>query len=269
VTQTSFDSALEQKEGSAEAREAARSGLSIGSSRACVIIPAYESEATVGAVIVDLLGVLASARDEDILVVDDGSRDETGCIARSKGARVFRQPENRGKGAALVRGLEEARALGYEVALAVDADGQHSATSARDVLHASEDPRALVLGVRDLRKEGAPWKNRFSNRISNLFLSWFARRVLEDTQCGLRRYPVRETLALGARAHGYAFEAEVVLRASAAGIPIVEKRVRVFYPPEEERVTHFDSVRDPFRIVIVVIRTVRDLRRGEHSSKRR
>jgi glycosyltransferase involved in cell wall biosynthesis len=253
VTQALFDSNL---------------GLSVGPSRACVIIPAYEAAATLGAVIVDLRQTLA-ARDEDILVIDDGSRDETGRVARSTGSRVFRQPENRGKGAALVRGLEEARALGYGVALAVDADGQHPATSARDVLYASEDPRALVLGVRDLRTEGAPWKNQVSNGISNLFLSWFAGRALGDTQCGLRRYPVEDTLALGSRAPGYAFESEVLLRASAAGIPIVETPVHVVYPPEEERVTHFDSVRDPMRIVVAVVRTLRDLPRlGRESGTR-
>ncbi len=265
MTQASFDGPLGDEKGEAEAKSDDPEGLRVGGSRACVLIPAYESEATVGAVVDGLRGVFPEARPEDILVVDDGSRDDTGRVARSTGARVFRQPANGGKGAALVRGLEEARALGYDVALSVDADGQHPAASAREVLRASDDPGALVLGVRDLHRDGAPWKNRLSNGISNLFLSWFARRALSDTQCGLRRYPVRETLALGARAPGYAFEAEVLLRASAAGVPIVEKSVRVVYPKEEERVTHFDSVRDPMRIVVAVVRTLseRPRRKGD------
>jgi hypothetical protein len=143
--------------------------------------------------------------------------------------------------------------------LTVDADGQHPATSAREILCADAPPEALVLAVRDLAREGAPRANRFSNTISNFFLSRFARRPLADTQCGLRRYPVEATLALDARANGYAFEAEVLLRAARRGVPIHEKAVHVVYPPERERRTHFDSVRDPARIIACVLMTLREL----------
>lgn len=264
MTQACFSRTVGPETGSDE-----EMGLRVGESKACVIIPAFESATTVAAVIVDLLRSLARIRVQDILVVDDGSRDGTAYVAESMGVRVFTQPNNRGKGAALVRGLVEARANGYDVALTVDADGQHPAASATEVLHASNDPQALVLGVRDLQKEKAPWKNRFSNGVSNFFLSWFCRQTLSDTQCGLRRYPVKSTLALGANAKGYAFEAEVLLRASAAGFPIVQRSVHVVYPPEEERVTHFDSVRDPVRIVVAVVRTLRELPRLKRTSSQR
>jgi glycosyltransferase involved in cell wall biosynthesis len=238
-------------------------GLRVGTAPACVIIPAYQASATLRQVIEDLMTTLPEIRASEILVVDDGSTDETWIVGRRGGARVFRQPKNAGKGAALMRGLEEARTLGYEVALTVDADGQHPATSAREILAASDEPRALVLGVRNLRDEGAPWANQFSNGISNFFLSTFARRRLFDTQCGLRRYPVLGTLSLGARAQGYAFEAEILLRAAATGMPIVQKEIRVYYPPEQERITHFDSVRDPMKIVATVLGTVYELRSRE------
>jgi glycosyltransferase involved in cell wall biosynthesis len=239
-------------------------GLRVGSARACILIPAYQASGTLDDVIVELRRAFPEARAEEVLVVDDGSSDDTAVVARSSGASVLSYPKNRGKGAALVRGLQEADALGYDVALTVDADGQHPAASAREVFLASNDPGDLVLGVRDLAGEGAPRANRFSNQISNFFLSAFARRRLADTQCGLRRYPVKTTLAFGARSAGYAFEAEVLLRASAARVRIVEKRVRVFYPPEHQRVTHFDSVRDPMRIIRTVLATVYDLGTRRH-----
>jgi len=234
--------------------------LFVGSTRACVIVPAYEAAASIARVLDELTATLPCAPGS-IVVVDDGSTDDTAGLAERAGAHVVRCGRNGGKGAALVRGLEEAASLGFGVALTVDADGQHPASSAAQLLAASPDPKVLILGIRDLARDGAPRKNRFSNGISNFFLSLFAGQVLKDTQCGLRRYPVGETLALGARATGYAFEAEVILRAIAAGIEIVERPVRVFYPPEEERLTHFDSVKDPMRIIGAVVRTLVDLRR--------
>jgi glycosyltransferase involved in cell wall biosynthesis len=222
---------------------------------ACAVVPAFDAGGTVGAVVDQLRRQL----DVPVIVVDDGSADSTSEVARARGATVLRHERNRGKGAAIVTGLREAARVGASLVVTVDADGQHPSMSAGEVLRGSPDPNALVLGVRDLVRDGAPRSNQFGNAVSNLFLSTFSGRPLRDTQCGLRRYPVRETLALGARATGYAFEAEVVLRAVAAGLPIVEVPVAVVYPPPAERMTHFRNVRDPVRIVATVVRTVLEL----------
>jgi glycosyltransferase involved in cell wall biosynthesis len=223
---------------------------------ACALVPAFDAGETVGAVLDDLRRTLGLP----VIVVDDGSTDPTAAVAGAHGAEVVRHPRNLGKGAALATGLREAARRGFQVAVTVDADGQHPAASARRVLEADADPRALVLGIRDLVRDGAPRSNRFGNGVSNFFLSVFAGRSLRDTQCGLRRYPVAETLALGSRAHGYAFEAEVILRALAAGLPVLQIPVEVVYPRAEDARSHFRSVRDPARIVATVVRTVLDLR---------
>jgi glycosyltransferase involved in cell wall biosynthesis len=222
-------------------------------------VPAYDAAATVGRVVDDL-------RDElgvPVVVVDDGSSDATGYVAGARGAEVLRHDRNRGKGEAILTGLRYALRTGARVAVTVDADGQHPAGAARTVLEASADARALVLGIRDLAGAGAPRANRFGNGVSNFFLSAFAGRPLRDTQCGLRRYPVEDTLALATRARGYAFEAEIVLRAVAAGWPLVEVEIPVVYPPEGERRSHFRKVRDPARIVATVVRTALELQRAK------
>ncbi|HXN33762.1 MAG TPA: glycosyltransferase family 2 protein [Polyangiaceae bacterium] len=226
--------------------------------RTCGVVPALDAAETIGQVVDDLRACL----QVPVIVVDDGSRDATGRIAKAHGANVVQHELNRGKGAAIRSGLVEAARLGFDVVVTADADGQHPGGSARVVLEGSDDRRALVLGVRDLVHDNAPRSNRFGNGVSNFFLSVFARKPLRDTQCGLRRYPVAETLALGARARGYAFEAEVVLRAVAAGLPIVEVPVGVLYPSGGLRHSHFRSVRDPARIVGVVVKTVLELRLG-------
>ena len=232
------------------------------STRACAIVPAYEAERTVGAVVRAL--VQAWPERDAVYVIDDGSRDRTAAEARAAGARVIVQPRNFGKGAALRRGMAIARDAGFDVAVSVDADGQHPPDEAARLLTVDADASALVLGVRDLERDGAPRANRMSNGISNFFLSLFTRRPLLDTQCGLRRYPLALTMGLDGRDEGYAFEAEIILRAVAGGVRIVEEPVRVVYPPAHERVSHFHSVRDPARIVARVVRTLvltRGLRR--------
>jgi glycosyltransferase involved in cell wall biosynthesis len=233
--------------------------------RACAIVPAFCAERTIAGVLVELRAELGLP----VIVVDDGSTDGTAVTARAAGARVIAHASNRGKGRALRTALAAAHADGFEVAVSVDADGQHPARSARRVLEAAreQDPGALVLGVRDLAAAGAPAANQWSNGVSNYWLSLFLRRAMRDTQCGLRRYPIARTLALGARADGYAFEAEVLLRAAHAGVPIVEQPIDVVYPPESERVSHFDPVRDPARIVVTVLRTLAELRRQVHTSR--
>ncbi len=222
---------------------------------ACVLVPAYQAEKTLAKVIEDLRAVLPDLADA-ILVIDDGSTDATAAIARSAGCQLVTHPVNRGKGAALRSGLEAARDAGFTIALSVDADGQHPADAALQVLNGGGGPAALVLGVRQLESAGAPRKNQISNGISNFFISRFAGRPLQDTQCGLRRYPIHTTLALGARGDGYDFEAEVLLRAIWRGVPIVETSVRVLYP--EDRTTHFHVVRDPWRIVRTVVAALGD-----------
>jgi glycosyltransferase involved in cell wall biosynthesis len=224
---------------------------------ACIVVPAFDAERTLGLVLSEIEAALPGV---DILVIDDGSRDRTAAIARERGVVVVpsrsrrgEPGENHGKGAALRTALEEALARGLRVMLSVDADGQHPAEEAARIFHSAAPDEALVLGVRDLAGAGAPRANRFSNAFSNFFLSRFAGRPLPDTQCGLRRYPVASTLALGVRGERYDFEAEVLLRAAWAGVPLAFEPIRVLYPPDRE--THFKLSEDPWRILANVLTT--------------
>jgi len=222
--------------------------------RSCAIIPAYQAARTVGEVARETRALWPDP--DAVIVVDDGSSDDTADIARAEGAIVLAHPNNRGKGAALRTAMTYALARGFDVAVTLDADAQHPPAEARRLLDVDPDPEAFVLGIRDLVGAGAPRANQMSNRISNFFLSLFCGRTLADTQCGLRRYPLAKTLSLGARDEGYAFEAEIILRAVAAGVRIVETPINVYYPPAGERVTHFHSVRDPARIIARVLTTL-------------
>jgi hypothetical protein len=222
--------------------------------RPAFVVPALDAAETVAQVVEDLRR--ETGEEVPVFVVDDGSRDDTAKVAARAGATVLPHPRNRGKGAAIRTGLAAALAAGFDVAVTVDADGQHPAEEAAKVLASPHSPRALVLGVRDFARSGAPTANRVGNAASNFFVSVFNWRRLRDTQCGLRRYPAAATLALRTSDQRFGFEAEVIFAARRSGIPVIEMPVRVIYPARRERKTHYRSVIDTLRIIHRIAVTV-------------
>ena len=224
--------------------------------KVAALIPAYQAAPTIGGVV----SAFASATTQcgqnvPVYVVDDGSTDDTGKQAQRAGAHVLRHTRNRGKGAALITGFRTLEQQGFDAAVTLDADGQHPVEEALRLAQLPLPQECLILGVRDLAVAGAPANSQFSNSLSNYFLSRFVGIQLDDTQCGLRRYPLPQTLRLGLRSPGYALEAEVILRAARARWSIHQTPVLVIYPPREQRISHFHVVRDPARIVWRVLQT--------------
>ena len=222
--------------------------------RPAVLIPALDAAETVGGVV---QGVRAELGDAiPIFVIDDGSRDATARAAEDAGATVLRHPKNLGKGAAIRTGLRAAGAFGCDVALTVDADGQHPPREAARLVDGCADPGALVLGTRDLLRSGAPRGNLVGNLVANFFVSVFTLRKFRDTQCGLRRYPIERTLALRAKDQRFGFEAEIIFAALRGGLPVVEVPVTAIYPPKNRHTTRYRSIKDTIHIVFRITWTI-------------
>ncbi|MCK5689866.1 glycosyltransferase family 2 protein, partial [Myxococcota bacterium] len=156
---------------------------------------------------------------------------------------------NRGKGAALQTGLREALQRGYSHIITLDADGQHfpeDIPSMRDA--ALEDPTAIWTGARDLSDDNVQGASRFGRSFSNFWLRVQTGVKLVDSQSGFRVYPIAPVLSLGLRASAYDFEVEVLTLGARAGIPLRSKPIGVYYPPPDERVSHFDKLWDNVRI---------------------
>jgi glycosyltransferase involved in cell wall biosynthesis len=115
------------------------------SPRTLVILPAYNEEGPLPGVLLELA---RWCPDLDVLVVDDGSRDNTAAVARSAGVAVARLPFNLGVGGALQTGFRYAVDHGYERAIQFDADGQHDATQVPVLLRALDEGADLVIGSR-------------------------------------------------------------------------------------------------------------------------
>ncbi len=214
-----------------------------------MLIPALDCEATVGEVVCG-----ARTHVSRVLVVDDGSRDATADAAKAAGAEVVRHAANRGKGAALRTGMRILQARGATHALTMDGDGQHLATELPALLRAAAaDPSALVLGARQHEPGSLAPIRVFGNRFANRWVRIACGAALDDTQSGLRVYPLRETLALGCRSDRFAFETEVLIRAVRTGRPVRSVPVAVYNPPPGERTSHFRAFSDPLRIVLTVV----------------
>jgi glycosyltransferase involved in cell wall biosynthesis len=220
--------------------------------RTAALVPAYNAGASIGAVVAGTRPVLSP-----VVVVDDGSSDDTAARAASAGAEVLRHAVNQGKGAALLTGMRHLERQGFARALTLDADGQHLPDQIPALLAAADAaPRAIVVGVR--RKEGFEIKRiaRFGNWVADRFMRWIAGQPLPDTQSGFRVYPVAATLVLRTRGTRYDFETEVLLRAARAGMPVLGVPVAVYYPPVAERISHYRPWADTLRIIRSVLRVV-------------
>ena len=209
----------------------------------CAVIPTYNNGGTVADVV---RGVLRQGLP--VIVVDDGSTDDT--AQRLEGLEIdkVRHTKNQGKGRALKSGLEEARRLGYRFALTLDADGQHDPVDI-PALVAAAGPRTLVIGSRNLTAEGMPAGNTFANRFSNFWFTVQTGRKLPDTQTGFRVYPLEDIPSLKLLTSRYEAELALLVFSAWKNLRIVPVPVRVYYP--EDRVSHFRPFADFARISVL------------------
>jgi len=211
-----------------------------------VIIPAYQAAASLPGVLRGLEPYCAPAR---VLVVDDGSTDGTSAAARPEGfdaLHLARHETNQGKGAALITGLRRARALGWEWAVTLDADGQHAPEDLEGFLSSRPGPRTGILnGCRARRGSRMPWHRRFSNASTTALVSRLAGRPVFDAQCGYRAYRLVLIDALP-EAGRFEWEAQALILAARAGWEIEKVPVRTVYAGEG---SHMRLAADTLRFV--------------------
>src|SRR6185369_5505444 len=138
--------------------------------------------------------------------------------------------------------------------LTMDGDGQHLSNQIPVLLGAAEESvPTLVVGARQVDNQSVAPIKLFGNRFANRWVEIACGIAIPDTQSGFRVYPLPEVSALGARARRFGYETEVLIRAVRAGIPIRSVPVQVYYPPIDERVSHFRPVLDTIRIIFIVL----------------
>jgi len=207
-------------------------------SSVCLVIPAYNEAKALGGVLdgVAQLGL-------DVLVVDDGSSDDTAAIAADAGVHLVRHETNRGKGVAIRTAIDWVLAREYGAALFLDADGQH--LPGEVPLFLAEYHRTgadLIVGSRMADTRSMPVHRRFANRFSSTLVSCLAGTRVTDSQSGYRLLSVRLLEQLRNRGGaGFDFETEMIIDAVRGGLGYAEVPISCVYGDER---SHYNPWRD-------------------------
>jgi len=229
--------------------------------KCCAIIPSYNHSEMVGELVrhVRELGL-------PTFIIDDGSDQPARAALKALHAPasevvVDRLETNRGKGAAVIRGFDLARAAGFTHALQIDADGQHDLSKLREFIALAEsNPDALIAGA-PIHDATMPRGRRIARSITHF---WVGVETLTthpvDTMCGLRLYPLEEvtkiqaTRRLGCRMD---FDVEIFVRLIRDGVPVLPVPVLVVYP--RGNLSNFNLVRDNWLITVMHARLVLEM----------
>jgi glycosyltransferase involved in cell wall biosynthesis len=210
-----------------------------------VLIPAYNAAHFIAETLTSLMRYVPKAH---IAVIDDGSQDGTAARAEALGVAVLRHEANRGKGTALMTGLQWARSRGWEWAVTMDADGQHSPEDLSAFQAASlPENTAIVVGRRRRSGSAMPPHRRFSNALTTRLISGLAGKPIHDAQSGYRAYRLAAVEKAGFPCEGrFEWESQVLVLCCRRGFSVAAAEVATVYT---ENGSHMRLVRDTLRFL--------------------
>lgn len=207
---------------------------------ACIIIPTFNESKEISRLIKEI-----KERKLFVLVVDDGSCDNTPQIATYAGAVVLRNEVNQGKGACLKRGFSYALENNFDAVVTMDGDGQHLPEDLFHFIHVAEGSKSdMFVGNRMLKTKNMPAIRIATNKFMSWFISLLSGQDIPDTQCGLRliKRVILEKVKL--KTSKYETESEIIIKASRLGFKIESIPVKTVYRGGKSRINPFiDTLR--------------------------
>ncbi len=217
--------------------------------RFAAVIPAYNEAERIGPVVEG-----ARRHVDAVVVVDDGSKDDTSKVASAAGAHVIRHETNLGKGRALETGLAWAADNGFDAAVTLDADGQHLPEEILRFTDAFRRYHAdIVLGTRMRDHKGMPFVRKMTNFLTSALISCVAGRRISDSQSGYRLLKCATACRLTLKGSRFDAEPEILVQASRRGMTIREVPITTVYGTEVEQIR---PLRDTARFVTLMLRLI-------------
>jgi glycosyltransferase involved in cell wall biosynthesis len=224
--------------------------------KGCALIPAYKEGQRIANVVRDVMAVCPN-----VVVVDDGSPDDTAEVAKAAGAMVIVHEVNKGKGAALNTGFDHAREKGYEFVVTLDGDGQHAADDIPGFIEAyAETGVPVIIGNRMSNTSTMPLIRRWTNQFMSWLLSRKMGQRVPDTQNGFRLYRTDVIPELPTGSQRFAAESEILLELAARGVTMGAVPIKVIYGDEKSKIHPF---RDTVRFFAMLKEYDRRVRRSE------
>ncbi len=206
----------------------------------CVLIPVLNESQAIGSVVESL-----RKRNLDVVVVDDGSTDDSGAIASQKGATVLRHDTKKGKGQSLRDGFRHIVERGYDGVVTMDGDGQHDAADLEQFIRLVERERpGVIVGNRMAKPDGMPWIRYLTNRLMSAIISLACGQRIPDTQCGYRYIDTGVLRNISLNCDDFEIETEMLMKAAKRGCRIYSVPIKTIYQDEESKINPLkDTVR--------------------------
>lgn len=212
------------------------------------IIPSFNESRTIGSVVNETISMGLK-----VLVVDDGSSDNTARVAMDNGALVIGHSQNKGKGAAVREGMRYVlENTNFEWMVIMDGDGQHHPADIPFLMQATTAPDVdLVIGNRMLQTRDMPKARYWTNRFTSWVVSGICGEKIPDTQCGFRLLRSDAVKNMTLTTDKYDIESEILIQAAESNHHIRSVPIRTIYG---EEVSAIKPIRDTFKFFKLVLK---------------
>jgi glycosyltransferase involved in cell wall biosynthesis len=215
--------------------------------RICVVIPTHNEARTINYLV-------RRVREQglDVLVIDDGSSDDTSKEAQMAGATLIRHITNKGKGFSLREGFDFVLKNKYDAVLTIDGDGQHDPANIKDFIAVMRHYKAaIIIGNRMQKTKNMPFVRFLTNKFMSFIISRICRQAIPDSQCGFRLISADVLNNLELSTDNFEIESEVLIKASRKNYQIKSVPIKTIYKGEISKISPFV---DTFRFIVFILR---------------